>query len=193
MLSATAPSAPPPLPEQQLCPLPPTPSRLRRVSPRFPPGPLSRVRPVPRPCAQGARPEGNSHCLQDSWGPPPGSPRAPQPSPAGCRGCSPSRPASGAATAVTTTASSRLMPRGSSSQPEARGLLGSAAGCLGTPGVAGYHSDCGSSRPQALSASFSQAPGVPRAQGGAELRELRLPSDQNSQISRLFLTPASQE
>lgn len=117
VLSAPAPSPPLPLPKLQLCPLPPTPSAS--LTP-VPPLPLPRVRHAARVCAHGARPEGNSHCLQDSWGPPPpGSPRSPHPSPAGGRGCSRSRPASGTATALTTTASSRLMPRGSS-QPGAR-------------------------------------------------------------------------
>ena len=81
--------------------------------------------------------EGNSHCLRDSWvPPPPGSPRAAHPRPAGGRGCSPSRPDSGTVTAA--AASSRLMPPGSS---------GPAAGwpsplCRGRPrtrGVSGCH------------------------------------------------------
>lgn len=140
------------------------------VVPRFP------FRPFSTPHLPLHRLEGNSHCLRDSWGlRTPGSPRAPHPSRVSCWGCSASRPVSGAATVVTTIASSPLIPQRSS-------LLAFSA----TPPAAG---ECEASpvamvtvdypRPQQLSAGFSSASGVPRAQEGAEVRKLLLVTDQS--------------
>lgn len=87
---------------------------------------------APRPHGHALRLELNLHCWRGSWGPP-GSARALHPSPGGL-GCSPSRLASAAVPAVTTSASCRLMSLGSL-RPRATRPLNSATGCSGTRGV----------------------------------------------------------